>query len=140
MNSMAIVKISIGWWAGFVPTAPANCKVVVSEKLHSYPQEMRVEIPVKNWTHPAGVRCYIHTLDTAGNLLDVQHGNLTPGGLDCCFDNDETQLNWEYESLVTSIPEVKNAVDDILSQMRGKWYKTYESAYFLKLDYHKVSA
>ena len=138
---MAIVKIEIDWWAGFVPVAPEGCEIKVDTKLHEFPQDMWVEIPVtKNWSHPAGVRCYIHTLDEQGNLLDVRHGEVTSCGLACLFDNrDETQLNWQYENLVTSIPEVKKPVDNLLSQMKGKWYRTYKDAHFLKQDYHKVS-
>lgn len=137
---MAIVKLSIDWWSGFVPVAPEGCQIIVQKKLHQFPQTMQVLIPVESWSHPAGVRCYYHILDEQGNLLDVQHGNCNNGNMNCLFDgDDEAHLNDEYDRLVAAIPEVKEAVDNLLFQMTGRWYKTYESAKYLKLDYHKVS-
>lgn len=134
---MPKVKLTIDWWAGFVPAAPSGCEIRVEEKLHQFPQKMQVIIPVKNWQHPAGVTCYVHTLDdTEENLLDVQHGEMVSGNMNCLL----AENNREYKLLLDSIPEVKEAVDDLLRQMEGKWYQTYASASFLKLDYHKEIA
>ncbi|OBQ30106.1 MAG: hypothetical protein AN483_06885 [Aphanizomenon flos-aquae MDT14a] len=126
---MPQVKLNIGFWNGFVPSAPERSVIEVERKLHYFPQSIYVCMEVQEWKHPPGVGAYIHTLDDEGKMLDCQHGNCAPGSF--------AGLRGEsYNTLIDCIPEIKDRVDSILSQMEGRYFDTYKDHYWTGKDYH----